>query len=153
MDGPEAALEQRERFVGAIAKAASEYGYAKLTVEQVLRYAGLPRAAFDAHFANREQALIAAQDAFLDRLLLDVLSACDSPVAWPLRVRAGLEAILSSLVEADRLARAFAVEAAAASLAAAERQFAALDQFAAMLREGRRHCPDAASLPDATERA
>jgi AcrR family transcriptional regulator len=153
MDDPERAGEERERLIGAISKAASEHGYAKLTVEQVLRYAGVPRATFDANFESKEQALIAAQEAFLDRLLLDVLSACDSSAAWPLRVRAALEAILSSLAEADRLARVFAVEAAAASLAAAERQFATLDQFAALLRGGRRHYPDAASLPDATERA
>jgi AcrR family transcriptional regulator len=144
---------QRERIVAAIAKAASEHGYAKLTVDQVLRYAGLPRATFDAHFESKEQGLIAAQDAFLERLWLDVVSACDSPAGWPLKVRAALRAILSSLVEANNLARVFAVEAAAASLAAAERQFAVLDQFATLLRGGRRLYPDAASLPEATERA
>ncbi len=47
----------------------------------------------------------------------------------------------------------FAIEAGAASLAAAERQFAALDQFATLLRGGRHLYPQAASLPDATERA
>jgi len=153
MDDPEVAGEERERLIGAIAKAAAEHGYAELTVDHVLHYAGVSRGAFDANFASKEQALIAAQEAFLDRLLLDVLSACDSPAAWPLKVRAALEAILASLVEADRLARVFAVEAAAASLGAAERQFATLDRLAALLRDGRRHYPDAASLPHATERA
>jgi AcrR family transcriptional regulator len=146
-------VEQRERIVAAIAKAASEHGYAKLTVEQALRYAGLPRAAFDAHFESKEQALIAAQDAFLTRLWLDVVTACDSSLNWPLKVRAALAAILASLVEAHNLARVFAVEVAAASLAAAERQFAALDRFAELLREGRRLYPDATTLPGATERA
>jgi len=152
-DDSEAIGEQRERIVAAISKAASEHGYAKLTVEQVLRYAGVPRSTFDAHFDSKEQGLIAAQDAFLDRLWLDVVSACDSPAKWPLKVRGALGAILSSLVEASDLARVFAVEAAAASLVAAERQFAALDQLATLLRDGRRHYPDAASLPDVTERA
>lgn len=151
-DGPGGAGEQRERIVAAIAKAASEHGYAKLTIDQVLRYAGVPRSTFEAHFESKEQGLIAAQDAFFDRLRLDVAGACDSPADWPLKVRAALRAILSSLVEANNLARVFAVEATA-SLAAAERQFAALDQFAALLRDGRRRYPHAASLPDATERA
>lgn len=149
---PEASGD-RERLVAAIAKAASEHGYAKLDLEHVLRYAGLSRATFDAHFESKEQGLLAAQDAFFDRLWLDVAGACDMPGEWPLKVRAALAAILSSLVEASTLARVFAVEAAAASLAAAERQFAALDQFAALLRDGRRHYPAAASLPVATERA
>ncbi len=146
-------MEQRDRIVAAFAKAAAEHGYAKLEIEQVLRYAGVPRSTFDAHFESKEQGLIAAQEAFLDHLWLDVLSVCDSPANWPLKVRAALSAILASLVEGSNLARVFAVEAVAASFGAAERQFAALDQFASLLRDGRRHYPDAASLPDTTERA
>jgi hypothetical protein len=57
------------------------------------------------------------------------------------------------VVEASSLARVFTVEATAVSLAAAERQFASIDQFAALLGEGRRLYPRAASLPQATERA
>lgn len=150
---PEATGAQRERLVSAFAKAAAEHGYAGLELEQVLRYAGVDRATLEAHFESKEQGLIAAQDAFLDRLWLDVVGACSAPGDWPLKVRAALAAVLASLVEASNLARVFAVEAAAASLAAAERQYAALDQFATLLSDGRRHFPEASSLPDATERA
>jgi AcrR family transcriptional regulator len=150
--GPEDAAD-RERLVAAVAKAASEHGYSGLTVDHVLRNAGVPKATFDRYFESKEQCLLAAQDAFFDRLWLDVVSACDSSAQWPLKVRAALGAILASLVEGSNLARVFAVEAAAASFGAAERQFAALDQFATLLRDGRRHYPDAASLPDVTERA
>ena len=149
----DAAGSQRERLVSAFAKAAAEHGYAGLELEQVLRYAGVSREILDAHFESKEQGLIAAQDAFLDRLWLDVVGACNGPGEWPLKVRAALAAILSSLVEASSLARVFTVEAAAASLAGAERQYAALDQFATLLRDGRRHYPAAGSLPYATERA
>lgn len=145
--------QDRERLVAAFGKVAAEHGYSELEIEQVLRYSGVPRATFDAHFQSKEQGLIAAQDAFLERLWLDVVGACEAPAEWPLKVRAALGAVLTSLVEASTLARAFAVEAVAASLAAAERQFATLDQFAALLRDGRRHFPAASSLPDATERA
>ena len=144
--------EDRERLIAAIAKAASEHGYAGLTVEQVLQYAGVSRDIFEAHFESKEQALVAAQDAFLERLWLDAVHACEATEAWPIKVRAGLAAILSSLVEASALARVFAVEACSANLAAAERQFAALDQFAALLRDGRRDYPASESLPAATER-
>lgn len=143
---------QRERLVAAFSKAAAEHGYAQLKLEQVVRYAGVSAEAFEAHFESKEQGLVAAQDAFLERLWLDVVTACDSSVEWPLKVRASLHAILASLVEASNLARVFAIEATAASLVAAERQFAALDQFAELLREGREHFPAAATLPEATER-
>lgn len=147
-----AADSQRERLVSAFAKAAAEHGYAGLELEQVLRYAGVNQATLEVHFRSKEQGLIAAQDAFFDRLWLDVIGACEGPGEWPLKVRAALVAILSSLVEASNLARVFAVEAVAASLAAAERQYAALDQFATLLRGGRHHFPAANSLPDVTER-
>jgi AcrR family transcriptional regulator len=152
-DDPEAADTPRERLVAAFGRVASEHGYSQLTVEQVLLYAKVSRATYEAHFETKEQGLIAAQDAFLDRLWLEVVAACDEPVEWPLRVRAALDAVLGSMVEASALARVFAVEAAATSVAAAERQLAALDRFATLLRDGRRHYPQAASLPDATERA
>ena len=140
-------------MIAAVAKAASEHGYAALTVEHVLTNAGVSRGVFEAHFESKEQALVAAQEVFLERLWLDAAHACDADEAWPLRVRAGLEAILASLVEASALARVFAVEACAASLAAAERQFATLDEFAELLSRGRQEYPLADSLPVATERA
>jgi AcrR family transcriptional regulator len=151
-EAPSGYAEDRERLIAAVAKAAAEHGYAKLTVEQVVHYAGVSEDVFLAHFENKEQAMVAAQDSFLDRLWLDVIHACEALHEWPLKVRAGLGAVLTSLAEASSLARVFAVEAAA-SPAATERQFAALDQFATLLRDGRRHYPRAASLPDATERA
>lgn len=150
---PGGAGGQRELLVSAFNKAAAEHGYAQLEVEQVLRYAGVSRATFDAHFENKEQGLIAAQDAFFERLWLDMIGACDGSAAWPLKVRAALAAVLGSLAEASSLARVFAIEATAVSLAAAERQFAALDRFAALLRDGRAVYPAAVSLPETTERA
>jgi AcrR family transcriptional regulator len=144
--------QDRERLVAAVARAAGEYGYSALTVDQVVDYAGLPRAVFDLHFESKEQSLVAAQEAFLQRLRADVVQACEASQDWPRKVRAALEAVLASLAEASSLAKVFTVEAAA-SLAAAERQFAAFEEFAALLREGRRHYPDAAALPEAMERA
>jgi AcrR family transcriptional regulator len=151
-DAPEQVDEQRERLIAAFAKAAAERGYALLDLNQVAREAGVSRSTFEAHFKSKEQGLVAAQDAFFDRLRLEVLHACEGPGEWPLKVRAALEATLAFLVEASTLARVFTIEAAAASLVAAERQSAALERFADLLRQGREHYPAASSLPDATER-
>jgi AcrR family transcriptional regulator len=152
-EAPSGYARDRERLIAAVGKAAGENGYAALTVEQVIHYADVPRAIFDAHFESKEHGLVAAQDAFLDRLWLDVVNACEEVGEWPLKVRTALGALLASLVEVSSLARVFAVEAVGASLAAAERQFATLDRFAILLRDGRRHYPRAESLPAATERA
>lgn len=145
--------EERERLVAAVAKAAAEHGYARLTVEQVVRYAGVPPATFDANFESLEQAVVAAQEAFLQRLQAEVAAACDPEKTWPENVRGALYAGLDYLVEASALARVFAIEAAAASLAARERQFATLDGFSELLRDGRKHYAAAAQMPPTMERA
>lgn len=144
---------EREKIVTAIAKAVAEYGYAQLTMEQVLAYAGVAPEEFEAHFPSLEQGLLAAQEVFLERLLLEVAAACDLDRPWPDNVRAALEAALAYVADANAMARGFTVEATAASLAASERQFAALGDFAELLREGRRFYPQAAEMPPETERA
>lgn len=150
---PEGGEGERLWLVAAITKAVAEHGYAGLEVEQVLRYTGASRTTFETHFDTKEQGLVAAQDAFLDRLWREVASACDGAAEWPLKVRAAIAAVLNSVAEAGPLARVFAIEATAASPAAAERQFVALGRFAGLLRDGRRLYPGAAALPAATERA
>jgi AcrR family transcriptional regulator len=147
-DGPE-----RERLIAAFGKAASEHGYRDLTVELVARYAGSSPERVEQHFANKEEGLVAAHEAFLNRIWLDVLEACESTPEWPFKVRAALHSVIHSLSEAATLARVFAIEATAASFGAAERQFATLDDLARMLGDGRRHYPRASELPPATERA
>jgi len=144
---------ERDRLIAAFGKAASEHGYRDLTVDQVARYAGTSRARIEAYFGSKEQGLVAAQDAFLDRLWLDALEACAGAEDWPVKVRAAMRSVIASLVEASTLARVFAVEATAVSFAAAERQLAVLDAFAKLLQEGRRTSPAASSLPPVTERA
>ena len=145
--------EERERLVAAISRAAGEQGYDKLTVEHVVRYAGVSNATFYQHFATKEQGLMAAFDAFLDRLWLEVYAVCETDAEWPQKVRAALDVTLSYLAEASNVARVFAIEAAAASLAATERQLAAVESFAVLLSGGRRLYPRAAELPPPTERA
>lgn len=145
--------DERTRVIAAFSKAAGELGYSKLDVDRVSRYAGLPPDGFYRQFESIEQALVAAQEAFLQRLWLEVTSACGSVGEWPIRVRSVVAAVIGSLVEASSLARVFAIEGPGASLAAAERQFAALDRLADLLSEGRKHYPEAAQMPAITERA
>jgi AcrR family transcriptional regulator len=146
--------EERERLVGAITKATAEQGYAGITVADVTRHAGVSRSTFYRHFRNKQQCLLAAYDLFFERLWSEVASACDAQQDWPAQVKAALTALLEFLVDAMTLARVFAVEAATAGLAAAERQVALTERFASLLRSGRRHYPEAAAaLPDTTEQA
>jgi AcrR family transcriptional regulator len=154
-DPPGTDEEERERaaLLAAFRRTAAEQGYRTLTIEAVVRAAGVSRERFDAHFADKEEALLAAQAEFLDRLHGQVAGSCRAAAPpWHEQLRAGLRALLANLAEAEGLARALAVEAAGESFGAAQRQFEALERFAALLHEGRRHLPDAVSLPRRTER-
>jgi AcrR family transcriptional regulator len=148
-----AEIDPRSRLLAAFTKVASERGYSRVEIATVCRYAGVSRAVFDECFAGAEDALLAAQEAFLRRLWLEIQAACGATTEWPAQVRAAVVAVIDALVESSASARVFAIEAPGASLAAASLQFSALDRVATLLREGRRHYPRARNLPDATERS
>jgi TetR/AcrR family transcriptional regulator len=143
---------ERARIVAGITKAVSERGHARLSLDPILRYSGVSEETFRSHFPSTELGIIAAQDAFLERLWLEVTGACDRELDWVANLRLGLGAALAYLSEASALARVFAVEAAASSLAVSERQFASQEAFAELIRRGRDGHPGAAELPQVTER-
>lgn len=145
-------LDRRQRLVEAFSRAAAEYGYADVEIETVVRYAGLSAADFEQQFDGREEILVAAQEAFFERLWLGVVAVCEGTGSWSEKVRDAVSAVIESVVEASALARVFAIEAPGLSPRVAERQFATLNRLADLLRAGRHEYPDAADLPDSTER-
>jgi len=145
--------DERERLIAAFSKAAAEQGYSHLDIATVARYAGVSVSRFQEHFSSVEQALVAGQQVFFRRLWLDIEGGCDRAAPWPEQIQAAVGSLIATLVETAATARLFVIEAPSASLAAAERQYAALARLAALLRRGRGFYPSAASLPEATERA
>lgn len=145
--------DSRERLLEAIGKVAAERGYAELSVERIARAAGVSVEEYHRHFDSEDQGLLAAFDAFVADLEREVAAACAVEPRWTLKVRAAVAVLVDALAESAALARVFAVEAVAGSLAFAERQTALLDRFAALLAEGRRVHPRGAGLPEMTERA
>jgi len=149
---PAAPARERERIVAGVGRAIAEHGGIDVPLERLLLFAGVSREHFEHEFATREQAILAAQEEFLERLLLEVTSAAEDGGDWVRRLRSGIAAGLAYIADNRDLARVFTVEAAAAGLAVSERQFAGLDRFAALLRGAREGRPAAARLPESTER-
>jgi AcrR family transcriptional regulator len=145
-------MSERERLVAAFTRAAAEQGYRRIELDQVAHYAGLSRERLELHFSSKERGLVAAQEGFLEILWLEGTAACEVTAEWPRGVQAALRAVIGAVVDASAVARVFTVEAAASNLAAAERQFATIDRFATLLKQGRRLYPRAATLPEAAER-
>jgi AcrR family transcriptional regulator len=145
---------ERDRLIAAIIRSlAEEEGYAGLTAARVSHYSGLPEATYRQHFPGRADAFIAAFDVFADRLWREIGVAREAQREWPAKVRAAIDVALTLLSQASALARVLAIEGpAVAGLPASERQFAVLESYSALLREGRDHYPAARGLPPLLER-
>jgi len=124
---------QRERILDAVLQAASRSGYAAMRIEDVIAIAGVSRRTFYDHFANKEEAFLAAYELVLDQLLSGVTSAFASGETWPSRVRRGLAAFLNLLASEPVLAQVCVVEALAAGPRALARRTAAMQAFQSLL--------------------
>jgi AcrR family transcriptional regulator len=145
---------ERDRLIAAIMRSlADEEGYAGLTAARVSHYSRLPEATYRSHFPSRADAFIAAFDVFADRLWREIGVAREAHGEWPAEVRAAVEVVLALLSAASAVARVLAIEGpAVAGLPASQRQFAVLESYSALLREGRDLYPVARGLPPLTER-
>jgi len=138
-------------LVDAFAKVAAERGYAGTRIGDVTAAAGLPRGAFDTHFRDKCQCLLAAYDRFFDRLIEEIEDSMVEQDPWPRQVSAAVEAALGFVVESKGPARLFAVEALSVGALAIDRYEAAIQRIARLLASGRARSEAATASPEATE--
>lgn len=104
----------RERLLGAMVRAVAQYGYAGATVSRVIEVAGVSRATFYGHFANREACFLAAQRAAAERAL-SIIGAEDGSHVRP---AVALEEILVRAVESPAAAKLLLIESPGAAKSA-----------------------------------
>jgi AcrR family transcriptional regulator len=128
---------QRDRLLRAVIAAVGRAGFRRVTVADIVRGARVSRAAFYAHFADKEDCFLAAtrQGGLLManrvRTASRRLPADASPEAT---LRASIAAYLGFLAEEPTFARAFYIEMPAAGPRAARQIEAGLHGFARMNR-------------------
>ena len=132
---------QRRRLLAGVAKALVEEGFARLTVEDVIRNAGVSRKTFYEYFESREECLLAAYDAASEGLWRAGEEAATAVEGWPARVGAALAAIADFLAADPERAHLFTREARVAGAEIAARQRADAERAAALLRAGRARVP------------
>jgi AcrR family transcriptional regulator len=120
---------QRERILDAVVNVVADCGYAAMTVEDIIAYAGVSRRTFYEHFLNKEQAFLAAYDLVVHQVLAAVNRASAGGATWPERVRLGLGAFLVLLAEEPTLARVCMVDVLAAGPNALARRADAMNRF------------------------
>jgi len=127
---------QRERILDAVINVVAECGYAAMTVEDVIAYAGVSRRTFYEHFLNKEQAFLAAYDLVVHQVLAAVNAEFAKGTTWPERVRRGLGAFLVLLADEPTLARVCVVDVLAAGPNALARRAEAMGRFRDLLAPG-----------------
>ena len=141
----------RKRMLRAMARAVAARGYDHVSVADVVQAAGVSRSTFYEEFASKDECLLAAYDALLERLIDQVFAAYESETRWPDQVRAGLAALLEALAEEPEVARMATVEIPAAGPEAHRRYRAAIERFVSFFLDGRQVSGRGPTLPRETE--
>jgi len=130
---------QRARLFSAAAAVFARVGYAEASAEAISREAGMSKATFYEHFANKEECIIALFDAASEQIRGAVTASVgiatkegDASTADE-RIRGGIRAFLYALRAYPDHARTLLVEVIGAGPRAAERRDAVLEGFATLL--------------------
>jgi AcrR family transcriptional regulator len=142
---------QRERLFQAAATVFARSGYAEASAESISREAGMSKATFYEHFANKEECILALFDegarTVLGAMAEATATAGDDPRE---RMRAGIRAFLQQLASHGNESQTLLVEIIGAGPRAIERRDAILQTFAeAVYEEAERTGSGFASRDDA----
>ncbi len=125
---------QRERLLGAAACEFARRGYAGASSESISRAAGMSKATFYEHFANKEECMLALFDLAAEVVTESMITAAQgAPQDAGERMRAGARAFLGALSAHPEFAQTLLVEIIGAGPRAAQQRDAMLGRFAAVL--------------------
>ena len=129
------ARNQRQRILAAVAEATAARGYARMSVEDVVRAAGVSRRTFYELFHNKDEVFLAAYDQVADLLIAGVRAALEAEKGFAPRITAGFRAFLELLEASPAFARMCIVEVMAAGPEAVEKRTAVMGEFAKLIEE------------------
>jgi AcrR family transcriptional regulator len=135
---------QRRRLFEAAAAVFARLGYAEASAEAISREAGMSKATFYEHFANKEECLLALFDQAAADVIREMgaVSEGDDFADYEERVRAGVRAFLGTLERHPDSAYTLLVSILGAGPRAGERRDAILETFAeTIFRDNARYAP------------
>jgi len=123
---------QRRRLLRAAGAVFARCGYAEASAEAISREAGMSKATFYEHFANKEVCILALFDDASREVLhrMNEAAGGEEPETYEERVRQGTHAFLETLAEHPEAAQTLLVEIIGAGPRAVERRDAILEGFA-----------------------
>jgi AcrR family transcriptional regulator len=134
---------QRRRLFEAAATVFAKRGFADATAEAISREAGMSKATFYEHFANKEEAILALFDEAATEVMRQLGVASEEQASnYPEHLAQGTRAFLGTLAEWPDAAQTLLVEIIGAGPRATERRDAILDAFAdAIFRDNEKVAP------------
>jgi AcrR family transcriptional regulator len=132
-----------ERVLRALAATVAEKGYPATTVAEVVDRAATSQRTFYEHFANKEEALIAALDSGSAQMLGTTLPAFRRAPDWQSAVHRAYEAMFAFGIEEPEYSRLGAVEMYAAGKRALQTRDTIMEGLEALLAPGYELAPDA----------
>lgn len=138
----QAASNPPERLLRALAAVVAEKGYPETTVAEIVERARTSQRTFYEHFANREEAMVAALDSGSAQMLAAALPAFRRASDWQHAVRDTQEAMFSFGVGEPEYARLGAVEMYAAGKRALEQRESVTEMMEGLLAPGYELKPD-----------
>ena len=127
---------QLERIRAGVMETSATMGYAKASVEDIVKAAGVSRRTFYDHFPNKDAAFLAAYDSVTERLLTELSTAYAGAESFAEGVQDCLEAFLSFVAAEPLSAQMCIVEVLAAGPAALERRNQTMGAIAHMFDTG-----------------
>jgi AcrR family transcriptional regulator len=123
---------QRERLLQAAAEEFAKRGYAGASSESISRRAGMSKATFYEHFANKEDCIVALFDRAAEEVARTMAEAARRAghADASERLKAATRAFLSALAEHPEFAQTLLVEIIGAGPKAARRRDQIMQQFA-----------------------
>ncbi len=138
----QAASNPPERLLRALAAVVSEKGYPETTVAEIVDRAKTSQRTFYEHFANKEEAMVAALDSGSSQMLAAALPAFRRASDWSHAVHDTQEAMFSFGVQEPEYARLGAVEMYAAGKRALEQREVVTEGMEGLLAPGYELAPD-----------
>jgi len=141
-----AGYDQAERILRALASVVAEKGYPAMTVGDIASRASISLSTFYAHFADKEEAMLAAVDSGSAQMLATTLPAFRRAPDWPHAVRGAFGSMFAFCAVETEYTTLGAVDVYAAGKRAMEQRDRVMESMEALLVPGFERNPDASPI-------
>ncbi|HZJ28350.1 MAG TPA: TetR/AcrR family transcriptional regulator, partial [Solirubrobacterales bacterium] len=142
----------RTDLLEAMIKVSVVKGYEATTLDEVMAAAGVDREGFNRFFPDKQSCFLPTFDHILDHVVFGVVSAYETEVEWPDRVRVAVAALLDWFSAEPRMAHLAIVGMATAGPAAHRHYRKAVQRFLPLFTHGLEYAPLGDRLPPSITR-